>query len=308
MHLSKFFKIHPDVGEAMANGKPVVALESTIIAHGMPYPQNFQTAMQVESLVRKEGVVPATIALIDGCVKIGLDQREIDELAQSDKVFKASRRDLSYVIAKKYHGATTVAATMKLAKMAGIKVFVTGGIGGVHRDAETTFDISADLQELAHNDTVVVCAGAKSILDIPLTLEYLETHQIPIVGYQTNIFPAFFTRSSGIELTMSLDSPDEIAHMIDVSNRLKMANGIVVANPIPKQFEIDQNIIERAIQSALEDAKKLGITGKKITPFLLAEITRRSGGKSLESNIQLVFNNAQLGAQIAKCLVKMRSQ
>lgn len=302
MNLSKFFKLRPDVANALDRGIPVVALESTIVAHGMPFPQNLSTALLVEEAVKSQDAIPATIAILDGCIKIGLDEKELQFLAQSPNVAKVSRRDIPSCIVQRKNGATTVAATMRLAKIAGIRVFATGGIGGVHRHAETTFDISADLMELAQNDTCVVCAGAKSILDIPLTLEYLETHQVPVVGYKTRFFPAFYSRSSTSELTMSSDSVDEIAQMIYTSSALKLPQGTVVANPIPEEFSIDPQNIERAINAALEDAKKLGIAGKDVTPFLLSEVTKKTSGKSLEANIKLILNNAVVAAQIAKSL------
>ena len=303
MNLSAhFFKIRHDVADALKQGKPVVALESTIIAHGMPYPQNLETALEVEKVIHNQGVVPATIAVLDGCIKVGLETQEMDTLAKARNVAKVSRRDLPYVMAKKMQGATTVAATMKVAQLAGIRVFVTGGIGGVHRGAETNFDISADLQELAHNNTVVVCAGAKSILDIPLTLEYLETYQVPVIGFNTTSFPAFFARSSPFQLTMHSSSLDEIASMIHLSSQLRIPSGTVVANPIPQEHAIDPKFIDSVIEAALQEAQHRGITGKEVTPFLLAEITRRSEGRSLTANIQLVLNNALVGALLARSL------
>jgi pseudouridine-5'-phosphate glycosidase len=299
--------MRPDVSEALENGTAVVALESTIVAHGMPYPQNLETALRVEETIKKQGAIPATIAILDGQIKIGLTSNELENLARSSNVAKVSGRDIAFTIAQKKHGATTVAATMRLAKLAGIKVFATGGIGGVHRKAEKTFDISADLIELAHNDTVVICAGAKSILDIPLTLEYLETHQVSVVGFKTKYFPAFFSRSSKSELTMSGDSIDEIAQIIHTSSALKIPQGIIVANPIPEEFSISPEDIDKVIESALLEADRQGIVGKNITPFLLSEITKKTAGRSLEANIQLVLNNALVGAQIANKLAHLNS-
>lgn len=303
--LNSYLDIHPDVQQALDNKQPVVALESTIISHGMPYPENVETALRVEQAVRDSGATPATIAIIDGRLKAGLRHEEIEQLAKAGQsVTKCSRRDLPYVCAKKQLGATTVAATMIVAQMAGIKVFATGGIGGVHRQAQQTFDISADLQELAQTSVAVVCAGAKSILDLKLTREYLETHGVPIVGYQTESLPAFYTRSSSQSVDYRLDSAVEIAEFLAVKWALGLNGGVVVANPIPEQYAMDENLINQAIEQALAEADKQGIFGKASTPFLLARVAELTGGDSLASNIQLVLNNAKLAAGVAIHLAK----
>ena len=296
----KYLDVSPEVSEALKAGKPVVALESTIISHGMPYPKNVETALQVEKIVRENGAVPATIAVIGGRLKAGIGCDEIDYLGKNGlAVTKASRRDLCILAAQKKDGAATVAATMIIAAMAGIKVFATGGIGGVHRGAETTMDISADLEELAKTNVLVVCAGAKSILDLGLTLEYLETRGVPVVGYQTEELPAFYTRSSGFKTDCRMDSPKEIAEAFYAKLAMGLQGGMVAANPIPEEFAMDKEYIDKSIQAALEKMKTLGITGKRTTPFLLDEIQKITGGKSLESNIRLVYNNARLASEIA---------
>lgn len=290
----------PSIAEALRDKRGVVALESTIIAHGMPYPQNVETALQAEEEVRRSGAVPATIAILDGVLRVGLRQDEIESLGQmGSKVLKCSRRDLPFVVARKLDGATTVAATMIIAAMAGVQVFATGGIGGVHHGAEKTMDISADLQELARTNVAVVTAGAKSIVDIGLTLEYLETHGVPVIGYQTHAFPAFYVRDSGFSVDYRLDDPADIAELIRTRRELGLTGGMVVANPIPKAYEMDREVIESAIRKALDDASSQGITGKQVTPFLLSHIGKNTGGASLKSNVQLVLNNARLAGEIA---------
>ncbi len=292
--------VAPSVASAILKKQPVVALESTIISHGMPYPQNVETALRVEEQVRKHGAIPATIAIINGVMKAGLTVDEIEILGkQGQNVAKVSRRDMPMILAKKMNGATTVASTMIIAQLAGIRIFATGGIGGVHRGAGTTFDISADLQELKQTDVAVVCAGAKSILDIGLTLEYLETHGVPVLGYKTNQFPAFFTRKSGFPVDFRSDTPEEIAAMLLAKWSIPLHGGVVIANPVPHEYESDPRVIEKAIKKALEHAKEQGIKGKAITPFLLGEIERRTEGSSLKTNIQLVLNNAALAASVA---------
>ncbi len=304
--MSQILNISKEVSEALKNGQPVVALESTIISHGMPYPKNVETALQVEKIIRDNGAVPATIAIIQGKLSVGISESEIDYLGKKgEAVTKVSRRDIPVLVAKKEDGATTVAATMIIAKMAGIKVFATGGIGGVHRGAETTFDISADLEELANTDVTVVCAGAKSILDIGLTLEYLETKGVPILGYQTKELPAFYTLKSGFSVDYEISTPKEIAEIIYNKSEAKLHGGIVVANPIPTEYAMDYDYITSNIAKAVEEAESLGISGKATTPFLLDKIQKLTEGKSLEANIQLVYNNAALGAKIAIELAKL---
>ena len=297
--MKKYLDINPEVKTALEQGKPVVALESTIISHGMPYPKNVETALNVEKIIRDNGAVPATIAILSGKLKVGLTEEEIEYLGKAPKVIKASRRDIPYIVSKKLDGATTVASTMIVASLAGIKVFATGGIGGVHRGATETFDISADLEELANTNVAVVCAGAKSILDIGLTLEYLETHGVPVVGYQTEEMPAFYTRKSGYKVDYKLDTPEEIAKMLKAKWDLGLKGGMVVANPIEEQYQMDYDIITDAINKAVKQADENGIKGKDTTPFLLAKVKEITGGDSLESNIMLVYNNASLGAKIA---------
>ena len=296
----QYADINQEVKDALDNGKPVVALESTIISHGMPYPMNVETALKVEKIIRDGGAVPATIAILNGRLKVGLTEEELKYLGKAgQKVVKTSRRDIPFIIAKKLDGATTVASTMIIANIAGIKIFATGGIGGVHRGAETSFDISADLEELGRTDVAVVCAGAKSILDINLTLEYLETKGVPVVGYQTEELPAFYTRKSGFKVDYNVKTPREIALALKSKWDLNLYGGMVVANPIPKEFEMDFDEITKAIEKALEEAKKLGIKGKESTPFLLAKVEELTKGDSLKSNIELVYNNARLAAKLA---------
>jgi pseudouridine-5'-phosphate glycosidase len=297
--LEKYLEINPEVKEAIEGGKPVVALESTIISHGMPYPRNVETALNVEKIIRDNNAIPATIAILNGKLKVGLTGEEIEYLGKAKNVIKTSRRDIPFIIAKKSDGATTVASTMIIAALAGIKVFATGGIGGVHRGATETFDISADLEELAHTNVAVVCAGAKSILDIGLTLEYLETHGVPVVGYQTKEMPAFYTKKSGFNVDYRVDSPKEIAIALKAKWDLGLDGGMVVANPIEEQYQMDYDTITLAIEKALKEADENGIRGKESTPFLLAKVKEITGGDSLESNIKLVYNNAMLGAKIA---------
>lgn len=300
--------IKEEVKQALEEKRPVVALESTIITHGMPYPENIQTAKEVENILREQGVVPATIAIIDGVMKIGLSEEELEALAQAKDVVKTSRRDIPYILANKKSGASTVAATMIMAKMAGIKVFVTGGIGGVHRGASESFDISADLMELAQTDVAVVCAGTKSILDIEKSLEVLETHGVPVFGYQTEEFPAFYTRKSGFKVEYSLASAEEAAAILKTKWDLGLKGGVVIANPIPKEDALDQEYIDGSIEKAIETAEKLGIKGKEMTPFLLDELKRVTEGKSLQANIALVYNNARIGGQIAKELARLERE
>jgi pseudouridine-5'-phosphate glycosidase len=295
-----FLDIAPEVQQALANGRAVVALESTIISHGMPYPHNVATALQVEEEVRQHGAVPATIAIVGGRLKAGLSRDEIEQLGKAGHaVTKVSRRDIPFMVAARANGATTVAATMVLAAMAGIRIFATGGIGGVHRGAESSFDVSADLQELAQTPVAVVCAGAKSILDLRLTLEYLETHGVPVVGYQTDALPAFFTRDSAFQVDYRLDSAAQIAAVLKAKWAMGLQGGMVVANPIPVQYAMPRETIDQAIEQALQEATQQGIAGKASTPFLLARVNQLTGGDSLASNIQLVLNNARLAAAIA---------
>jgi len=291
--------ISTEVQQALKTGLPIVALESTIISHGMPFPQNLKTALTVEKIIREESAVPATIAILNGRIKIGLSQHELEQFAKQTSQIKVSRRDLPLVISQKQSGGTTVAATMICAKLAGIAVFVTGGIGGVHRESENTMDISADLMELAQTNVAVVCAGIKSILDIPRTLEYLETQGVPVIGYKTEEFPAFYTPSSGSLVQSRLDTPEEIAHCMKIKWKLGLDGGIVIGNPVQEQDAMDASIIQQAISEALRDAAQKQIEGKNVTPFLLERINRLTMGESLKSNISLVCNNAHLGAKIA---------
>lgn len=301
--MNEYLVVSPAVKSAMANNVPIVALESTIISHGMPYPKNVETALNAEKIIRDNGCEPATIAIIDGKLKVGLTNEEIDYLGKKGlDVIKTSRRDIPYILSKKLDGATTVSATMIIAEMAGIKIFATGGIGGVHRGVEETFDISNDLEELSKTKLAVVCAGAKSILDLSKTLEYLETKGVPVLGYKTKTFPAFFTSKSPYKVTHQLDTPEEIANFIKAKREINLEGGVVVANPIPKEYEMDADLIEKVIEEAIQEMNKLGIKGKDTTPYLLAKITEITGGKSLEANIKLVYNNCQLAAQIAKNL------
>ena len=298
--MNSYLDIKPEVAQALKEGRPVVALESTIISHGMPYPQNVETALNVERIVRENGAVPATIAIIGGRLKTGLTPEEIEYFGKKGQaIAKASRRDLSVLCARGEDGATTVATTMIIAHMAGIRVFATGGIGGVHRGAETTMDISADLEELAQTPVMVVCAGAKSILDLGLTLEYLETKGVPVLGYGTDELPAFYTRKSGFKVDYRMDSPKELADAWRTQNAMGLKGGMLVTNPIPEEFSMDKAVIDAAIDQALAEAEEKGIHGKETTPFLLARVAEITGGDSLASNIRLVYNNAKRAAQIA---------
>ncbi|MFT5436067.1 MAG: pseudouridine-5'-phosphate glycosidase [Ulvibacter sp.] len=298
--IAKFLEIKPEVKLALDNKAPVVALESTIISHGMPYPKNKETALKVEQIIRNQGAVPATIALINGKIKVGLTENEIDYLAQSgNRILKASRRDLPYLLASKIDGATTVASTMIAANLVGIKVFATGGIGGVHRGGSDTFDISADLQELAQTNVAVVCAGIKAILDLGLTLEYLETHGVPVLGFQTDELPAFYTQKSGFKVDYKMNNVVEIVSLLKTKWSLGLNGGVIIANPIPENKQLDFNLMKSAIDQAIGLEKELGIKGKESTPFLLSKVKALTGGLSLEANIELVCNNALLAAQIA---------
>ncbi|WP_144552317.1 pseudouridine-5'-phosphate glycosidase [Bacillus sp. X1(2014)] len=297
--MKQYITFSEEVQTAKEQGKPIVALESTIISHGMPYPQNVQTAREVEQIVRDNGAVPATIAIIDGKIKIGLSDEELEMFGKSSDVAKASRRDLAYLIATKKLGATTVAATMICAEMADIQIFVTGGIGGAHRGAETTMDISADLEELGQTNVAVICAGAKSILDLGLTMEYLETKGVPVIGYKTDVLPAFYTRKSEFGLNLSADDVDTIASTLKVKWDLSLKGGAVIANPIPEEYAMDEKVINAVIESALKEAEERHITGKDVTPFMLGKVKELTEGKSLDANIALVKNNAVVGAKIA---------
>ena len=303
--MNKYLDIAPEVAQALKEGKPVVALESTIISHGMPYPQNVETALKVEEVIRENGAVPATIAIIGGRLKAGLSKEEIDHLGRAGHaVTKASRRDMPSIVARGIDGATTVTTTMIIAHMAGISVFATGGICGVHRGAETTMDISADLEELGQTPVMVVCAGAKSILDLGLTLEYLETKGVPVMGFGTEELPAFDTRKSGFGVDYRVDTPAELAAMFRTQRELGFKNGMLVANPIPEEYAMDKAVIDAAIEQALRESVEQGIKGKETTPFLLARVSELTGGDSLDSNIQLVFNNAKVAALTAVELCK----
>ena len=304
--MNKYLDIAPEVAEALKAGKPVVALESTIISHGMPYPQNVETALKVEQIIRDAGAVPATIAIIGGRLKAGLSKEEIDYLGRTGAgIPKASRRDLPVLVAQGKDGACTVTTTMMIADMAGIRVFATGGIGGVHRGAQETFDISADLEELANTSVMVICAGAKSILDLGLTLEYLETHGVTVIGYGTDELPAFYTRKSGFGVDYRLDTPAEVASAFHVKRELGLEGGMLVTNPIPEKYSMDHEVINAAIDKAVAEANEQGVHGKAVTPFLLARVKELTGGDSLESNIQLVYNNAALAADTAVELRKL---
>lgn len=297
--MNHLIELHPDVKEALESNKPVIALESTIISHGMPYPQNVEMAKKVEDIVREGGAVPATIAIMDGKIKVGLDEASLEKLGNSEGVAKVSRRDLAEIIATKRIGATTVASTMICAEMAGIKFFVTGGIGGVHRGVEETMDISADLDELGKTDVAVICAGAKSILDLDKTMEYLETKGVPVIGYQTEVLPAFFTRTSDIKLNTVSETTEDIAAIIKAKHDLKLEGGTVIANPILVSDELPKEYIDGIVMEAVKEAEENGIGGKDSTPFLLGKIVEKTEGKSLEANIKLVYNNAKVGTQIA---------
>ena len=302
--MKNYLDLSPEVDAALKAGKPVVALESTIISHGMPYPQNVETALKVEQTIREDGATPATIAIIGGRLKAGLTPEEIEYLGKKGTaVTKASRRDLPVLVARGQDGATTVTTTMIIAAMAGIKVFATGGIGGVHRGAETTMDISADLEELARTPVMVICAGAKAILDLGLTLEYLETKGVPVIGYGTEELPAFYTRKSGFKVDYRVDSPEELAAIFKAKQEMGLGGGMLVTNPIPEAYSMDPTRINKAIDEAVAEAQQRGIHGKETTPFLLAKIKDITGGDSLASNIQLVLNNARLAAKTAASLI-----
>ena len=304
--MNKYLDVAPEVAEALAAGKPVVALESTIISHGMPYPKNVETALAVEKIIRENGAVPATIAIIGGRLKAGLSAGEIEYFGKKGMaITKASRRDLPVLIARGEDGATTVTTTMMIAHMAGISVFATGGIGGVHRGAETTMDISADLEELGQTPVMVVCAGAKAILDLGLTLEYLETKGVPVIGYGTDKLPAFYTRRSGFGVDYRLDTPAELAAAFHAQREMGLKGGMLVTNPIPEEYSMDHDAIMAAIDQAIAESREQGIHGKETTPFLLARVKDLTGGDSLESNIQLVYNNARVAAQTACELAKL---
>ena len=304
--MNKYLDISPEVSAALAAGKPVVALESTIISHGMPYPQNVETALKVEQIIRDNGAVPATIAIIGGRLKAGLTPAEIEYFGKKGpEIAKASRRDLPVLVARGQDGACTVTTTMMIAHMAGIGVFATGGIGGVHRGAETTMDISADLEELGQTPVMVICAGAKSILDLGLTLEYLETKGVPVIGYGTDELPAFYTRTSGFGVDYRLDTPAELAAAFHAQRAMGLKGGMLVTNPIPEEYSMDPAVINKAIDQAIAECQAQGVHGKATTPFLLARVKDLTGGDSLDSNIQLVFNNARLAARTAAELVKL---
>ena len=300
MKMNAYLDVNPEVAAALAEGKPVVALESTIISHGMPYPQNVETALNVEKIIRENGAVPATIAVIGGRLKAGLSAEEIEYFGKKGKaIAKASRRDLAVLCARGEDGATTVTTTMIIAHMAGIKFFATGGIGGVHRGAETTMDISADLEELGQTPVMVVCAGAKSILDLGLTLEYLETKGVPVLGYGTDELPAFYTRKSGFGVDYRIDTPEELAEAFKAQNEMELGGGMLVTNPIPEEYAMPLETINAAIEQAVSECNAQGIHGKETTPFLLARVSELTGGDSLASNIRLVYNNAKVAAQTA---------
>lgn len=297
--MNQFIDIKDNILKAIKENKPVVALESTIISFGMPYPKNIETALNVEKVVKINDAIPATIAIINGRIKVGLSPDEINLIANNPEMVKVSKRDLAYVVSNNLSGATTVSATMLIAEMVGIKFFATGGIGGVHRDGNNTFDISRDLEELASSNVVVIAAGCKSILDIGLTLEYLETKGVPIIGYNTDYFPAFYTEKSDFKVPIRLDSPKDIANLINTSDTLGLKGAHLIVNPIPKAFSMPKEIIDKEIENALKDASNLNIVGKDITPYLLSRINELTKGKSLESNIHLVYNNAKLASMIA---------
>ena len=306
MNMNPYLDVAPEVAQALAEGKPVVALESTIISHGMPYPKNVETALNVEKIIRECGAVPATIAIIGGRLKAGLTPEEIEYFGKKGReIAKVSRRDIAAICARGEDGATTVTTTMMIAHMAGIQFFATGGIGGVHRGAETTMDISADLEELANTPVTVICAGAKAILDLGLTLEYLETHGVPVIGYGTKELPAFYSRHSGLEVDYRMDTAEEIARTFWAQQEMGMKGGMLVTNPIPEEYAMDEQVINGAIDQAVRESVEQGIKGKEITPFLLARVAELTGGDSLESNIQLVYNNARLASAIAGAYASM---
>ena len=304
MKLNDYLDIHPDVEDAIKNKLPIVALESTIISHGMPYPNNIETALMVEDTVRSNNAIPATIAIINGRLKVGITNKEIEFLATNDKVRKISRRDLAIAVSKKLSGSTTVASTMIIAKLAKIAVFATGGIGGVHRGAEKTFDISADLEELSKTNVCVVCAGPKAILDIGLTLEYLETKGVPVIGYKTSELPAFYSSKSGFNVDYRVDAALDIAEILKTKWDLSIKGGVLVTNPIPIAFELELVMMNKAINEAIIEADKEKIIGKEITPYLLSKVNELTEGKSLDANIKLIQNNAALAAKIAVHYIK----
>jgi len=297
--INKYLDIKEEVKIALKKNRPVVALESTIISHGMPYPKNVEMAKKVEKIIRDQGAIPATIAIINGMIKIGLSDEDLEALAKEKEVAKVSRRDIASIISSKKIGATTVASTMILSEMAGIKFFVTGGIGGVHRGYEDTLDVSADLEELAMTDVTVICAGAKAILDLPRTMEYLETKGVPVIGYQTDTLPAFYTRISEIKLHLHVETAKELAEIVKTKEELRLTGGVLVVNPIPETDSLDAGYINQIIDEAIIESKAKGVEGKDVTPFLLANIVNKTQGKSLEANLALVYNNARVGAMIA---------
>ncbi len=303
---NQFLEITPEVQEALKNNKPVVALESTIISHGMPYPDNVVMAKKVEQIIREEGAIPATIAIMDGKIKIGLSDQDLETLAKSKHAIKVSRRDLASVIALKQLGATTVASTMICAEMAGIKFFVTGGIGGVHKGYEQTLDVSADLEELGQTNVTVICAGAKAILDLPRTMEYLETKGVSVVGYQTEVLPAFYTRTSDIKLHLHVENVQDLAKIVYAKDQLNLKGGLLVANPIPEKDSLDGDYMNDIINRAVKDSVKDHIEGKDVTPYLLKKIVEETKGKSLEANLALVYNNAKVGALLAKAYMALQ--
>lgn len=303
--MNPYLSILPEIQNALDTGKPVVALESTILSHGMPYPQNLDFGHKVEQIIRDEGAVPATIAILDGKLKVGLNDEELERMCRAEGVGKVSRRDVPVYLAAGLPGATTVATTMLIAELAGIRVFATGGIGGVHRGAETTMDISADLQELAHTSVAVVSAGVKSILDIGLTLEYLETMGVPVLGMRTKDFPAFYCRESGFQVDYALRDEEEAARVMKAKWDVGLRGGLIIANPIPEEYAMDSTYMNGVIEQAVAEAREKGIRGKKITPFLLARIVELTGGESLASNIQLAFHNARCAAHIAVAYSKL---
>ncbi|CCF13535.1 pseudouridine-5'-phosphate glycosidase [Brevibacillus sp. 7WMA2] len=306
--MKNYLTFTEEVAHALENKLPIVALETTIISHGMPYPQNMEMAKKVEQIIRDNGAVPATIGIMDGKIKIGLTDQELEEFATNKSVEKVSRRDFPYILASGKIGATTVAGTMIAAELAGIEMFATGGIGGVHREGEVTWDVSADLTELANTSVAVVCAGCKSILDIGRTLEYLETQGVPVVGYKTDEFPSFYSRKSGYGVDFTLDTPDTVASVMDTKWKLGMQGGMVISNPVPEESALPYDQIEAAIQQALAEAKENNIAGKKVTPFLLSKVKELTAGKSLETNIALVYHNAEVAAKIAVEYKKKQKQ
>lgn len=305
--MNQYLQINQEVQNALDNNLPIVALESTIISHGMPYPQNVEMANKVENIIREQGAIPATIAIMDGKIKIGLDQEDLHTLATAKDVSKVSRRDLAAILATKKIGATTVAATMICADLANIKFFVTGGIGGVHQGYQEYMDVSADLEELSQTPVSVICAGAKSILDLPRTLEYLETKGVPVIGYKTDELPAFYTRQSGHKIVLRMDDLKDIAQFIHTKEQLQLSGGNLIVNPIPEEHELEKDYIDSLINQALEESHQQNILGKDVTPFLLARIVELSNGKSLEANLQLVYHNAMVGAQLALQYNKKRN-